>query len=244
LNENLRRALLRARLTDEDVAARLEVDPKTVRRWLEGRIPYLRHRWALAGLLGLDEADLWPEIRAAIAARSRPEEIRAVYPNWQAVPEELWLCLFTSAEHEIGILDDRGLLLADQAVLSALADKAQAGVNVRICLLDPDLSEVTEPGSDRATVREIGTEVRDALSRSGPLRDTGVQFRLHAVTLYQSIYRGDGQLLIVQRAYGIPAMRAPAFCLRASGEGRGMIPAYLESFERIWDTSRHLEWPV
>ena len=124
------------------------------------------------------------------------------------------------------------------------ADKAQAGVNVRICLLDPDLSEVTEPGSDRATVREIGTEVRDVLSRSGPLRDTGVQFRLHAVTLYQSIYRGDGQLLIVQRAYGIPAMRAPAFCLRASGEGRGMIPAYLESFERIWDTSRHLEWPV
>ena len=128
MNENLRRALLRARLTDEDVAARLEVDPKTVRRWLEGRIPYLRHRWALAGLLGLDEADLWPEIRAALAARSRPEEIRAVYPSWQAVPREVWLCLFTSAEHEIGILDDSGLLLADQAVLSALADKAQAGV--------------------------------------------------------------------------------------------------------------------
>ena len=117
MNENLRRALLRARLTDEDVAAQLEVDPKTVRRWLEGRIPYLRHRWALAGLLGLDEADLWPEIRAALAARSRPEEIRAVYPSWQAVPREVWLCLFTSAEHEIGILDDSGLLLADQAVL-------------------------------------------------------------------------------------------------------------------------------
>ena len=64
MNENLRRALLRARLTDEDVAAQLEVDPKTVRRWLEGRIPYLRHRWALASLLCLDETDLWPEIRA------------------------------------------------------------------------------------------------------------------------------------------------------------------------------------
>ena len=42
----------------------------------------------------------------------------------------------------------------------------------------------------------IGTEVRDALSRSGPLRDAGVQFRLHKVTLYQSIYGGDGQLLV------------------------------------------------
>ena len=128
MNENLRRALLRAGLTDEDVAAQLEVDPKTVRRWLEGRLPYLRHRWALAGLLGLDEADLWPEIRAAIAARSRPAEIRAVYPSWQVVPHEVWLCLFTSAEQEIAILDDSGLLLSDQAVLSALADKARAAV--------------------------------------------------------------------------------------------------------------------
>ena len=44
---------------DEDVAARLQVDPKTVRRWLEGRVPYPRHRWLLAATLGLDEADLW-----------------------------------------------------------------------------------------------------------------------------------------------------------------------------------------
>jgi transcriptional regulator with XRE-family HTH domain len=241
LNENLRRALLRARLTDEDIAMHLEVDPKTVRRWLEGRIPYLRHRWALAGLLGLDEADLWPEIRAAIAARSRPEEIRAVYPNWQAVPEELWLRLFTSAEHEIGILDDRGLLLADHAVLSVLANKAQAGVNVRICLLDPDLSHVTEPCSDRATPRETRAEVRNALSRSGPLRDAGVQFRLHTVTLYQSIYRGDRQLLVAQHAYGIPARRAPLLLLRGTDQGSGMITGYLESFERIWDTARPFE---
>jgi hypothetical protein len=47
-----------------------QVDPKTVRRWLEGRVPYLRHRWALAGLLDADEADLWPELRARAAWRS------------------------------------------------------------------------------------------------------------------------------------------------------------------------------
>ena len=80
---------------------------------------------------------------------------------------------------------------------------------MRVCLLDPDHSDVTEPRSDRATAREVGAEVRDALSRSGPLRDAGVQIRLHAVTLYQSIYRGDDQLLVAQHAYGIPATRAP-----------------------------------
>jgi transcriptional regulator with XRE-family HTH domain len=44
MNESLRRALLRARLSEEDVAVRLQVDPKTVRRWLEGRVPYPQHR--------------------------------------------------------------------------------------------------------------------------------------------------------------------------------------------------------
>ena len=32
MNESLRRALIRAQLREEDVAERLEVDPKTVRR--------------------------------------------------------------------------------------------------------------------------------------------------------------------------------------------------------------------
>ena len=99
MNENLRLALLRARLSEEDVAARLEVDPKTVRRWLEGRVPYLRHRWALAGVLGVDEADMWPQLRAA---RSRPDEVKAIYPHRDGVPREVWQRLFGSAKSEIG----------------------------------------------------------------------------------------------------------------------------------------------
>jgi hypothetical protein len=39
MNENLRRALIRAQLRETDIAARLNVDPKTVRRWLDGRVP-------------------------------------------------------------------------------------------------------------------------------------------------------------------------------------------------------------
>jgi len=50
----------------------LQVDPKTVRRWLEGRIPYLRYRWALSAMLGLDETDLWPQLRRN---GSRPGEV-------------------------------------------------------------------------------------------------------------------------------------------------------------------------
>jgi hypothetical protein len=137
----------------------------------------------------------------------------------------VWLCLLTSADHEIAILDDNGLLLADQAAISALADKARAGVRVR-------------GNEDDTAACAVGAEVRDALGRSGPLRAAGVQFRLHTATLYQSIYRADGQLLVAQHAYGIPATRAPILRLRATDEGSEMITAYLESFERIWATAR------
>jgi transcriptional regulator with XRE-family HTH domain len=54
LNEPLRQALLRARLREDDVAARLGVDPKTVRRWLNGRVPYTNNRVALADLVGAE----------------------------------------------------------------------------------------------------------------------------------------------------------------------------------------------
>src|SRR5450755_722648 len=101
MNESLRRALLRARLSEEDVAARLQVDPKTVRRWLEGRVPYPRHRRLLATALGLDEADLWPQL---VSNRSRPQEILAIYPHCEDVPREAWLRLLSSAQERIDIL--------------------------------------------------------------------------------------------------------------------------------------------
>ena len=74
MNEPLRRALLRARLREDDIAARMGVDPKTVRRWLNGRVPYPHNRAAIAELVGADEADLWPDAGGPLAARTRPEE--------------------------------------------------------------------------------------------------------------------------------------------------------------------------
>jgi transcriptional regulator with XRE-family HTH domain len=222
LNEILRRALFRARLSEEDVAARLEVDPKTVRRWLEGRVPYLRHRWALANMLDLDETDLWPQVRTA---PSRPEEVRAMYPHRETVPREVWQDLFRSAEREIGILADSGLFLAeDFRVLAALRDRAHAGVGIRICLRDPDW-----PGPSDVVARTYG-----ALALYGRLRESSdVEIRLHRVNLNNSIYRADDELLIGQHAFGILARRAPVLHLYRTDSG-DMVTTYLESFGRIW----------
>ena len=235
MNETLRRALLRARLSEEDVAARLEVDPKTVRRWLEGRLPYLRHRWELVRLLDADEGDLWPEVRAALVARSRPAEIAAIYPSRQAVPGETWLSLFGAAEREIGILACSGLFLTqDAAVMRMLAERVKAGVRMRICLRDPDGPLAAERGCQAGARDATAAEIREAVVLFGQLRrNGGAEIRLRRAALYNSIYRADEQLLVSQHAYGIPDACTPVLHLRAA-EGNDMVANYLESFECIW----------
>jgi transcriptional regulator with XRE-family HTH domain len=241
VNENLRRAMLRARLSEEDIATRLEVDPKTVRRWLEGRVPYPRHRWMLAVLLDTDEADLWPEVRAATIARSMSAEIRAVYPNREAMPRQAWLSLFGSAKHDIEILTRSGMFLANEpGVLDVLANRARAGARVRICLCNPTLQITAENDSGEGPSDAGPAEIRDALDLFGGLRQIGAEIRLHRAVLYNSIYRADNQLLITQHVYGIPPEREPVLCLRSAVAG-DIATTYIDSFERIWASALHVE---
>ena len=235
MNETLCRALLQARLTEEDVATRLQVDPKTVRRWLEGRMPYLRHRWALAALLGADEAGLWPQLRDPW---SRTVEVQAVYPRRDAVPREVWLRHFGSAQREIAILNGSALFLAkDQRVLGALADRASAGVQVRICLTDPDAHGVV-PGDRLKRGDEPPAHVRRALDLYEPLRANGnVELRLHGNVLYHSIYVADRQLLVSPQVFAIPGERAPVLRLEQAALG-SLASEYLEALARIWDAAR------
>jgi transcriptional regulator with XRE-family HTH domain len=223
VNDTLRRAFLRAQLSEDDIAALLAVDPKTVRRWTEGRIPYLRHRWELARLLGCDETDLWPQVSTV---RSRPEEVWAVYPRRDTVPSDVWRNLFGSAEREISILARSGLFLARQSVaMAALGDRAQAGVEVRICVRDPATPDFDGRSSD-------------AVAKFGALRKSGkVQIRVHRVVLNNAIYRADDEMLVGQYVYGIPAGLAPILHMRRVGSG-DMVATYLESFEQVWAGAR------
>ncbi len=226
MNENLRRALLRARLSDEDVAARLEVDPKTVRRWLEGRTPYLRHRWALAGMLDLDETDLWPHVRTT---RPHPAEVHAIYPHRNSVPRSVWLDLFRSAEQEIDILDGSSLFLAaDTEILGILINQAKAGVQERICLTDPDWPRASD----------VPDHTRKALSLYEDLRQVhSARVRLHRIPLNIALYRADNELLVSQQAFAIPARQASVLHLHRTDDSN-MTTAYLESFERIWTSAQ------
>jgi hypothetical protein len=116
---------------------------------LNGRVPHPHNRAAIAGLVGADEADLWPDAGGPLAARSRPEELGTVYPHRWAVPREVWVRLFGSAERKIAILAYSALFLAEDAgILQILAYKGRAGVTVRIALGDPDGANIAERGEE------------------------------------------------------------------------------------------------
>ncbi|MFG1961488.1 XRE family transcriptional regulator [Nonomuraea sp. NPDC049028] len=237
MNDNLRYALATARLNTIDVAAALAVDPKTVSRWLQGRIPYPRHRWTVADLLHVDEADLWPEIASRHQALA--DGVQAIYPHRWAIPQTVWRNLFNGANDEIGILAYSALFLAeDRGLLDIITTRAQVGVEVRILLGDPEGREVATRGADEgigATV--MAARVKNALTLyRGLLGVQGVEIRLHHTVLYNSIYRADDQLLVNAHAFGKPAANAPVMHLRHTDD-RGPAVTYLTSFERIWTTA-------
>lgn len=242
MNEPLRQALIRARLREDDVAAHLGVDPKTVRRWLNGRVPYPNSRAALANLVGVDEADLWPDVGGPLTARMRPDELGAVYPHRWAIPRDAWRRFFESAEREIGILAYSALFLAaDAGLLGILADKASRGVRVRIALGDPDSPSVAQRGQEEGIGDAMAAKVRNALSLyCGALAEVeNVEIRLHHTVLYNSTYLADDRVFVNQHAYGLPASHAPVFCFHAS-ENSDMIVGYLDSFEKVWASSNLL----
>ncbi|WP_433222140.1 XRE family transcriptional regulator [Microtetraspora malaysiensis] len=240
MSENLRRALAAARLQAVDVAAALAVDPKTVHRWMKGRIPYPRHRWAVADLLQVDEAELWPEIASS---RSISDDVQAVYPHRWAVPHSVWRRLFAGAEKRIDVLTYSGLFLVEDAgMLRLFAARARAGVRVRILLGDPDSPEVAARGASEGIGPDVmAARIRNALALYRQLRGIeGVEIRRHRTVLYNSIYRADDDLLVNIHAYGTPAAQAPVIHVRATENG-DTAAVYLTSLERVWATAELAE---
>jgi lambda repressor-like predicted transcriptional regulator len=241
VNEALRRALDEGQFRVDDLAEQVGVDPKTVRRWIAGRLPYRRHRLTVAQILGLDETAIWPQTIPQPILNTEPPkpEIISIYPHRWAVPRAAWLQLFAHAQHEIDILAYAGLFLAeDTGIVRLLADKARSGITVRILLGDPDSPKVADRGADEAIGESMAAKIRNTLILYQPLRNLEhAEIRLHDTVLYNSIYRADDNLLINPHAYGIAAAHAPILHLRKTASD-DMASTYLDSLERVWSRAR------
>ncbi|NCD15920.1 MAG: XRE family transcriptional regulator [Actinobacteria bacterium] len=239
-NDRLRAALVACGVSPAEVAERVRVDPKTVERWISaGRTPYRTHRWGVAKILGVDAGYLWPEAQDdKLAEKASTAELVTVYPNRGAVPSSLWSDLVADAREEITVLVYAGLFWFDaypQTVDTLLA-KADAGVRVRLLLGDPDSDAIAARGVEEDI--DMAGRIRITLSLIAPLlAHGGVEVRLHATTLYASLYRADDVLLANTHVYGAPAAHSPVLHLQRVPGGR-LFDHYARSYERVWDQAR------
>ena len=242
-NERLRALLLERRVTTAKLAEAVQVDAKTVERWIvAGRVPYRKHRYNVAAFFGVDESYIWPDAldHDQVVAASE-SEIIAVYPYRRAVPRDAWGHLFGQAEQEIGILAYSCYFLAEDAGLRQLiAEKAGSGVRVRILLGDPESPFVLQRGQSEGIGDTMPAKVRSAIAMFRPLGSVdNVEIRLHGTILYNSIFRADDHLFVNTHIYGVMANNAPFFHLRKI-PGGAIAATYLESFERVWSEAEPL----
>lgn len=240
-NERLRGALMQAGLTAQDMAERVGVDPKTVERWIStGRAPHRGHRIKAAQILGQDDVFLWPatanDHQAVGAARA---ELVTLYPNRGSVPADAWTGLAESARESIDLLAFAASFMHDAlpGFTDLLADRARAGVRVRLLFGDPASDAVALRGVEEGIGDLLGSRCALSWAYLKPLLSVpGVEGRQHGATLYNSLFRFDDTALVNPHAYGAPASHSPVLHLQRVPGGR-LFSHYVSSFERVWDSA-------
>lgn len=222
----------------DDLAARVQVDPKTVERWVRmDRVPHPRHRHAAAAILRTTEAFLWPGLLDdARRASATAAEFVTLYAHRGAVPPELWLGLLEGARAHIDVLVYAGLFLWDgQPDLPlVIARKGTAGTRVRLALGAPGCESVRQRGQDEGIGDGMAARIHMSLGYLRPaIQAAGVELRMHSTILYNSIYRFDDDMLVNTHTYAAPAAQSPVFHYRRF-EGGPLFNHYLTSFERVW----------
>jgi hypothetical protein len=161
------------------------VDTKTIERWLQGRTPHPRHRWATASLLLEDETYLWPETtdpRRASAASQ--DELVGLYARRGDVPVDLWWQLFTGAQRHIDVLVYAAGFLPElhPGLINLLRTKGREGCRVRVTLGDFTSPIVLARGEEEGYEDGetwIASRIRLALLHYQPLAGSpGTELRL------------------------------------------------------------------
>jgi len=240
-NEQLRRAMAMAHIDTEAVAEKVGVDPKTVRRWLGGRQPHARHRWAVAELLAAKDEELWPGANvSAVGGMSVTGEILAAYAHRADVPLSVWANLLDRATERIDLLAYAALFFPEQhpRLAEILREKTQDGCEVRILLGDPDCMQVAEldkeEGFDGTFIARVRTSI--LLFREQLTGIEGIDIRYHSTPLYNSIYRYDDEMLVNPHLYGNHAYQSPVYHLRHAATD-GLFDNYARSLERVWESA-------
>jgi transcriptional regulator with XRE-family HTH domain len=241
-NERLRDALLRNGLTLEHIATAVDVDPKTVERWItKGRLPYPKHRHKIAAMARESETYLWPDSATPERkAETAAAEVVRVFPHRNAIPVEVWDRVIKDATDTVEVLVHAALFLVERPrFIKDLATKAEAGANIRLAFGDPASESVALRGEEEQLGDgTLAARIRNALTYYRPLQGVdGIEMRFHNTTLYNSIFRFDEEMIINTHVYGVQGAHAPSLHLRRLAAG-DLFETYTKSFEAVWKLAK------
>ncbi|MGY4971478.1 XRE family transcriptional regulator [Streptomyces nigrescens] len=240
-NERLRAAMAAGGWTHATLAARAQVDPKSVERWGNlGRTPRRATALLAAETLGEDVHALWPALRQARSARAVSSELVALYDQRADVPVSTFADMMAEARENIDVLVYAAVFLHEgfPRLNDLLRERAAEGCSVRIALGDAESENVRQRGEEERFGHGIESRCQLALMHYRPLLGVpGVEIRTHGTTLYNSIYRADDQLLANAHVWGVNAYGAPVWHLRRNGDG-GIFDTYAQSFDAVWTTAK------
>jgi transcriptional regulator with XRE-family HTH domain len=238
-NDRLRTAMLAARLTVEELASKVGVDPKTAERWIsrEDRMPHRSTRQMVGDVLGLSADDIWPPRWRDNAPTAT--ELVHLYPSRSAIGGQTWEALINGTSEQMDVLVFSGAFLVEQYNLVPIVrEKAAQGVRFRLLVGDETQPAVIQRAVDEGTPG--GLEGRIQLMRRYLGEVVGlenVEVRTHGTILYNSLYRFDNQLLVNGHAHGALAGQSPVMHLQRTPTGP-MWQHYMRSFELVWDQAK------
>jgi hypothetical protein len=239
-NVRLRSAMNALGLSPARLGALVDVDAKTVERWItQDRIPRPKARARVAAELGKDETYFWPVLLGTDHAVSpTTSEITRVWPTRSGVPSEVWQRHLDNAQEHIDVLVYAAMFLTDTHRLpETLARLSRAGGKARILLGDPTSEVLVQRGLDEGMPNVPGRAASafEFLAASASL--PGIEIRLHDTALYASLYRFDQTLLVNVHSHGLPAKDSPVLEL-ADVPGGHLHSYYLGAFDRVWSRAR------
>ncbi len=243
-NERLRHAMAAAHVDIDAITRATNVDPKTVQRWLRGRVPHARHRWKIAKLLKEREDFLWStdEVQAATTT-AQTAEIVAAYAHRADVPASAWWQLFLQAQDQIDLLGYAMLFLPEQHshLIPLLKEKAQASCKVRIAIADPTSIDVQRRDEEEQLGGTLPARIQTTLHHFHDLHNcNNIEIRYHTTPMYNSLFRFDNEMFVTPHLYGLHGSKAPLLHLRRLG-AHGIFANFAAHFDALWTTTTLVE---
>lgn len=247
-NEALCRAMESAGLSIDALAAAVDTTPKSVREWRQGVVPRrATFRARIVETLHVDASELWPK-----ADRSDDplqldalEEIIGAWAHRADAPPDIWRVLLERASTNIDLMAFAMLFLpeSNSRLDRLLADKAASGCRLRIALADPESQVVAERDVEERLGGTFPARIRTTLDHFHPLFEVeAIEFRFYRTPMYNSVIRGDDQMLVTPHMFALKGYKAPLFHYERRLED-GIFDNYMGHFERTWATATPIPTP-